>query len=70
MSNFEPAPNFVYDPEKPGAGWHKIEEDLAETWIEDWAAAGIAEIEVLHAKHAEFARYEADPENYIPRENG
>jgi len=28
-------------------GLHYIEDDLSETWIEDWAGAGIAEIEDL-----------------------
>jgi hypothetical protein len=26
-------------------GLHRIEDDLAETWLEDWAGAGVAEIE-------------------------
>lgn len=35
-------------------GLHTIEDDLSETWVEDWAAVGLAEIEVLLAKHAAF----------------
>ena len=26
-------------------GLHRIEDDLAESWLEDWAGAGVAEIE-------------------------
>jgi hypothetical protein len=35
-------------------GFHKIEDDLTETWVEDWAAAGTAEIESYLSKHAAF----------------
>jgi hypothetical protein len=38
-------------------GLHRIEDDLSETWLEDWAGAGVAEIEALLAKHAAFLRY-------------
>ena len=33
-------------------GLHSIEDDLAETWLEDWAGAGVAEIEDFLSKHA------------------
>lgn len=33
---------------------HSIADDLSETWLEDWAGAGIAEIEHYLAKHAAF----------------
>ena len=33
-------------------GLHRIEDDLVETWLEDWAGAGVAEIEDFLAKHA------------------
>lgn len=36
---------------------HHIADDLAETWVEDWAAVGLSEIEVLLAKHAAFLGY-------------
>ena len=32
-------------------------DDLSETWIEDWAAVGLSEIEALLAKHAAFLGY-------------
>ena len=35
-------------------GLHRIEDDLAETWLEDWAGAGVAEIEDFLARHAAF----------------
>jgi hypothetical protein len=38
-------------------GLHYIEDDLNETWLEDWAGAGVAEIEVYLAKHAAFLRF-------------
>jgi hypothetical protein len=38
-------------------GLHIIADDLSETWVEDWAAVGLAEIESLLAKHAAFLGY-------------
>ena len=38
-------------------GLHRIEDDLAETWLEDWAGAGVAEIEDFLRKHAEFLSF-------------
>ena len=38
-------------------GLHYIEDDLAESWVEDWAVAGVAEIEELLGKHAAFLSY-------------
>ena len=38
-------------------GLHRIADDLAETWFEDWAGAGVAEIEAYLAKHAAFLRF-------------
>jgi hypothetical protein len=38
-------------------GLHFIADDLSETWVEDWAAVGLAEIEQLLAKHAAFLGY-------------
>ena len=35
-------------------GLHYIEDDLSDSWLEDWAGAGVAEIEVYLAKHAAF----------------
>jgi hypothetical protein len=38
-------------------GLHCIEDDLAETWLEDWAGAGVAEIEDFLCKHAAFMSF-------------
>jgi len=35
-------------------GMHHIQDDLVDTWVEDWAAVGLNEIEALLAKHAAF----------------
>ena len=42
-------------------GLHFVADDLDETWIEDWAGAGIGEIEDLLEKHSAGLRVlEAD----------
>jgi hypothetical protein len=38
-------------------GLHRIEDDLADTWLEDWAGAGVAEIEDYLTKHAAFLSF-------------
>ncbi len=38
-------------------GFHYIEDDLSETWVEDWAGAGVAEIEAYLAKYAAFLSF-------------
>jgi hypothetical protein len=38
-------------------GLHRIEDDLAETWLEDWVGAGLAEIEELLSRHAAFLSF-------------
>ena len=38
-------------------GFHRIEDDIAETWLEDWAGAGLGELEAYLAKHADFIRF-------------
>ena len=38
-------------------GLHRIESDLEETWLEDWAGVGVAELELYLAKHAAFLTY-------------
>ena len=38
-------------------GLHYIEDDLSETWIKDWAVAGVAQIEDLLGKHAAFLSF-------------
>jgi hypothetical protein len=36
---------------------HVIEDDLSETWVEDWAGAGVAAIEDYLEKHAAFLSF-------------
>ena len=38
-------------------GLHYIEDDLSETWLEDWAGAGVGEMEDYLAKHAAFLSF-------------
>jgi hypothetical protein len=38
-------------------GLHRIEDDLADSWLEDWAGAGVAEIEAFLSKHAAFLSF-------------
>jgi hypothetical protein len=38
-------------------GFHFIAKDLDETWLEDWAGAGVAEIEEYLGKHAAFLAF-------------
>jgi hypothetical protein len=38
-------------------GLHYIADDLSDTWVEDWAGAGIAEVEAFLAKHAAFLSF-------------
>ncbi len=47
-------------------GLHRIEDDIAETWIEDWAGAGLGELEEYLAKHADFLRFLASREAAQP----
>jgi hypothetical protein len=47
---------------------HRIEDDLAETWVEDWAGAGIAEIEDHLEKQAAFLIFLAEQESQPDQE--
>lgn len=38
-------------------GLHRIQDELNDGWLEDWAGAGVAEIETYLAKHAAFLSY-------------
>jgi hypothetical protein len=38
-------------------GIHSIADDLSDTWLEDWAGAGVLEIEAYLAKHAAFLAF-------------
>jgi hypothetical protein len=43
-------------------GLHTIADDLSDTWIEDWAAVGLLELEALLAKHAAFLDFVGEAE--------
>ncbi len=49
-------------------GFHRIEDDISETWLEDWAGAGLGELESYLAKHADFLRFLAAREAPLPAE--
>ena len=53
----ESTPEFAFDGQKPAAGWHSIEDDLADTWLEDWAAAGVTGLELTLKKRANYYNY-------------
>ena len=36
---------------------HLIDDDLSETWVEDWARAGVEAIQHYLAKHLAFLTY-------------
>ena len=38
-------------------GLHLIQDDLSETWVEDWARAGVEAIQDYLAKHLAFLSY-------------
>jgi hypothetical protein len=37
--------------------FHRIEDDLAPSWVEEWADSGVAAIEEYLAKHLAFLTY-------------
>ena len=45
-------------------GLHHIEDDLDESWLEDWAGAGVSEVEAYLAKHAAFLSFLGDAEDF------
>jgi hypothetical protein len=36
---------------------YEIQDDLTDTWLEDWAGTGVVEVEEYLAKHAAFLSY-------------
>jgi hypothetical protein len=36
---------------------HRIEDDLSETWVEEWADGGVQAIEAYLAKHLAFLAF-------------
>jgi hypothetical protein len=39
---------------------HLIEDDLSETWVEDWARSGVEAVEDFLAKHLAFLTFLED----------
>ena len=37
--------------------FHRIEDDLSEAWLEEWAGSGVTAIETYLAKHLAFQAY-------------
>jgi hypothetical protein len=44
----------------PESGVHRIEDDLAETWLESFVAEGLDEVEAFLRKHADFQSFLED----------
>jgi hypothetical protein len=42
------------------SGVHRIEEDLAETWLESFIASGLDEVEAYLRKHSDFQTFLED----------
>jgi hypothetical protein len=41
-------------------GLHRIDEDLNESWLEEFAAQGLAEVEAYLRKHSDFQTFLED----------
>jgi hypothetical protein len=39
------------------SGLHRVEDELGESWLQDWLQAGLEELEAYLAKHAAFLNY-------------
>jgi hypothetical protein len=42
---------------EPRGTLHRIEDDLSETWVEEWAEGGVQAIESYLAKHLAFLSF-------------
>jgi hypothetical protein len=38
-------------------GFHRVEDELGENWLERWLESGIGQLEAYLAKHAAFLAY-------------
>ncbi|MBV8599377.1 MAG: hypothetical protein JO017_11200 [Actinobacteria bacterium] len=47
----------IMEPMEETGRLHRIEDDLAEGWVERWARAGVEAIEEYLAKHLAFLTY-------------
>ena len=44
----------------PESGVHRIEDDLVDSWLESFVAAGLDEVEAYLRKHADFQSFLED----------
>jgi hypothetical protein len=51
------ASGTIIRPMDDGGLLHRIDDDLSETWIEDWAESGVQAIENYLAKHLAFLSF-------------
>jgi hypothetical protein len=54
MAPVRPRPE---DPHMEDRHLYEIQDDLTETWLDEWANDGVAEVEAYLAKHAAFLSY-------------
>ncbi|MFL5953550.1 MAG: hypothetical protein ACJ76I_05530 [Gaiellaceae bacterium] len=47
----------IIDVMEPRGILHRIEDDLSETWVEEWADGGVQAIESYLAKHLAFLSF-------------
>ena len=51
----------IIDLMEPRGILHRIEDDLSETWVEEWADGGVQAIENYLAKHLAFLSFLDEP---------
>jgi hypothetical protein len=51
------ASGTIISPMDDGGLLHRIDDELSETWIEDWAESGVQAIENYLAKHLAFLSF-------------
>ena len=54
MAVVRPGPDH---PSMEDRNLYEIQDDLSDTWLEEWADDGVAEVEAYLAKHAAFISY-------------
>ncbi len=54
-------PTVDHRPVEPRGILHRIEDDLSETWVEEWADGGVQAIEHYLAKHLAFLSFLDEP---------
>ena len=54
-------PTVDYRGVEPRGILHRIEDDLSEAWVEEWADGGVQAIELYLAKHLAFLGFLDEP---------